>query len=64
MQTSNSKHNSNNIKKIIHEIRNIRFLDNNSINDINKMSHDEKMEIILTFNIVLDTLKTNYEALI
>ena len=59
-----SRNNSNNMKKIIHEIRNIRFLDNKMINDISELSHDEKMEIIITFNVVLDTLKTNYEALI
>jgi hypothetical protein len=44
-------------KKYIHYIRNINVLDNEMINNIRSMSNEEKMAIIITFNIVIENIK-------
>ncbi len=44
-------------KKYIHEIRNMRTLDEEMINNIRNMSSEEKMEIIISFNVVVDNMK-------
>lgn len=43
-------------KKYIHEIRNIKILDEEMINNIRNMSNEDKMDIIISFNDVLDYL--------
>ncbi len=49
--------NANLFKKYIHEIRNMRTLDEEMINNIRNMSNEEKMEIITSFNVVVDNMK-------
>ena len=43
-------------KKYIHEIRNIKILDKEMINNIRNMSNEDKMDIIISFNDVVDYL--------
>ena len=43
-------------KKYIHEIRNIKILDEEMINNIRNMSNEDKMDIIISFNDVVDYL--------
>ena len=43
-------------KKYIHEIRNIKILDEEMINNIRNMSNEDKMDIIISFNDILDYL--------
>lgn len=45
------------VKKIIHEIRNMKPLDNNIIDSISNLSNDDKMIIIMEYNIVVGKLK-------
>lgn len=48
--------NQNNIKKkIIHDIRNLKVFDKNTLNHIKYMSHNEIIEIIEVYN---DAMKT------
>ena len=42
--------------KYIHDIRNMRKLNSEMLNNINNMSNAEKMEIIVTFNDVVEGL--------
>ena len=44
-------------KKYNHDIRNIQSLDNEMIDAIRDMSHENKMDIIISFNTVLKNLK-------
>ena len=44
-------------KKYIHEIRNIKPLDKEMINNIRNMSNKDKMDIIIEFNDVVESLK-------
>ena len=44
-------------KKYIHEIRNIKPLDKEMINNIRNMSNEEKINIIITFNEMIRHLK-------
>ena len=44
-------------KKYIHEIRNIKPLDKEMINNIRNMSNEEKINIIITFNEMIRYLK-------
>jgi len=48
---------------IIHQIRNFKILNNDMINNINKMSSNEKMQIIITYNGVVETLKNIIDEL-
>ena len=50
------------IKKIIHQIRNIQSLDNKTLESINKFSCDDKMLIIIEYNIVLERMNQIIEA--
>lgn len=45
------------LKKYIHDIRNIRILNKEMLNDIDIMTHEEKMCIIITLNDVIDSIK-------
>jgi len=47
--------------KYLHHIRNMKTLDNEIINNIRDMSNEEKMEIIILFNDIVETLKENIE---
>jgi hypothetical protein len=49
-------------KKCLHEIRNMRTLDDEMINNIRIMSSEEKMEIIISFNVVVDNMKAFLEC--
>ena len=49
-------------KKILHDIRNLNNLDENMLRQINKMSHEDKMEIIKTLNDVAQYLKEFIQA--
>ena len=40
-------------KKYIHEIRNIKILDEEMINNILNMSNEDKMDIIISFNHII-----------
>lgn len=59
-----NKHNIKNndcdylLSKYIHEIRNMKTLNKNMINNIYNMSDSCKMEIIKNFNDVVESLKT------
>ena len=44
------------LKKYIHVIRNINPLDDNMVKDIRNMSDDDKMEIIISFNAVVENV--------
>ena len=51
------------LTKYIHNIRNLRPLNKDMINNINYMTNDEKMDIILTFNDVVEQLTEIIEYL-
>ena len=42
--------------KIMHDIRNMKPLTNEIINNINSMTHDEKMDIIISYSYIVETL--------
>jgi hypothetical protein len=44
-------------KKYMHDIRNMHTLDEEMINNIRSMSSEEKMDIIISFNVVVENLK-------
>lgn len=44
-------------KKYIHEIRNMKSLDKEMINNIRNMSNEEKINIIITFNEMIEFVK-------
>ena len=44
-------------KKYLHDIRNIKILDKEMINNIRNMSNENKMNIIIELNNVIETLK-------
>jgi hypothetical protein len=44
------------LSKYLHEIRNFKILDHEMINNIKNMNNENKMEIIITFNNILQTL--------
>lgn len=51
-------HNASDLcKRCIHDIRNIKSLDKVMINNIRNMSNEEKMNIIISFNEVLEYVK-------
>jgi hypothetical protein len=59
MKISNSE-NSNKEeahKKIIHDIRNMKRLSKQNITDIEEMSHKQKMEIIFTYDKLIDVFE-------
>ena len=41
---------------IIHDIRNMKPLSNEIINNINSMTHNEKMDIIISYSYIVETL--------
>ena len=54
--------NDNNLKKrYIHDIRNMKTLDKEMINNVRNMSNEEKMNIIITLNDVVENLKVLLE---
>lgn len=55
-------HNANDLcKRYIHEIRNMKPLDKEMINNIRNMSNEEKMNIIISFNDILEYTKSILE---
>jgi hypothetical protein len=57
-----SKHESTALmRKYTHEIRNMRYLNTEMLDDIRNMTNDDKFEIILLFNEVVDRLKALIE---
>ncbi len=44
------------LKQYIHYIRNMRYLNKEMINDIRNMSDEEKMEIIILYNDIIDSI--------
>ena len=48
-------------KRYIHDIRNMKSLDKEMINNIRNMSNEEKMNIIITFNEMIEYLKDTLE---
>lgn len=53
----NNNQNSNKIcKKVIHDIRNFKKFDNNILEEINNLNHEELMEIIKAYNNVMDNI--------
>lgn len=60
---NNDDKNSNNslFRFCLHEIRNLKSLDTSTINNIRNMSNDEKMELILAYNDVIDYFKVLLE---
>lgn len=61
MKSNNNKmcQNNNSIlfRKYSHDIRNMKYLNKEAIINIDKMSNEEKIEIIILFNNVVDNLK-------
>lgn len=53
------KSNNNSIlfRKYSHDIRNMKYLNKEAIINIDKMSNEEKIELIILFNEVIDNLK-------
>jgi hypothetical protein len=49
------------LRKYLHDIRNIKLLDKEMINNIRNMSNEEKMDIIITLNNVVENLKSFIE---
>lgn len=49
--------NSDLFNKCIHDIRNLKKIDKEMINNICNMSNENKMNIIITFNDVVESLK-------
>ena len=49
------------LRKYLHDIRNIKLLDKEMINNIRNMSNEEKMDIIITLNNVVEKLKSFIE---
>lgn len=47
--------------KYLHDIRNMKTLNKEMINNIRNMSNEEKMDIILSFNNVVENLKSLIE---
>lgn len=45
------------IEKYLHDIRNMVILDKEMINNIRNMSDNDKMNIIITYNNVVDCMK-------
>ncbi len=54
MKNTNTK---TELSQIIHQIRNLKLLNNDTIRNINSMSHDDKIQIIITYNNVIERLK-------
>ena len=48
-------------KRYIHDIRNMKTLDKEMINNVRNMSNEEKMNIIITLNDVVENLKVLLE---
>ena len=46
--------NKTELSQIIHQIRNLKILNNDNIRNINSMSHDDKTQIIITYNSVIE----------
>jgi len=56
-----NQNNSILLRKYLHDIRNIKLLDKEMINNIRNMSNEEKMDIIITLNNVVENLKSFIE---
>jgi len=54
MKNTNTK---TELSHIIHQIRNLKLLNNDTIRNINSMSHDDNIQIIITYNSVIERLK-------
>jgi hypothetical protein len=48
-------------RKYMHDIRNMKTLDNEMINNIRNMSNEEKMVIILAYNDVVENINSVVE---
>jgi hypothetical protein len=48
-------------RRYLHDIRNLKILDKEMINNIRNMSNEEKMDIIITLNDVIEGLITLLE---
>jgi galactose-1-phosphate uridylyltransferase len=48
-------------RKYVHDIRNMIILDKETINNIRNMTNEEKMDIILALNDVVENLKSVVE---
>lgn len=50
-------HNINDLcRKYVHEVRNMKILDKEMINNIRDMSNEDKMEIIIAFNDIIENI--------
>jgi vacuolar-type H+-ATPase subunit F/Vma7 len=54
---NDSKSNNDLYKKCIHDVRNMRVLDEEMINNIHNMTDTQKMEIIIVLNRIVQNLK-------
>ena len=45
------------LRKYLHEIRNMKTLDKEMINNIRNMSNEDKMNIIIEFNNIVENIK-------
>lgn len=52
------------MRKTLHEIRNFRTLDDTTIKYIRKLNDADKMQIILAFNAVVDSMQFIFESLL
>ncbi len=58
-ENKNNKLNNNSnhiIRKIIHDIRNYKKFDNDMLEEINNLNHEDLMEIIKTYNNIIDNV--------
>lgn len=51
-----SNNNTNLFRKYIHDIRNMQTLNTEMINNIRHMSNEEKMQIIIVFNDIVENM--------
>jgi hypothetical protein len=56
--------NARKMQKVLHEIRNFRSLDDNTIKCIRRLNDADKMRIILAFNDVVDSMQLIFESLL
>jgi len=57
MTSLSNNENSSYFKKCMHDIRNMKLLNQKMIDNIGEMSSKEKMEIIILYNSIVEILK-------
>ena len=55
---------ANKMRKVLHEIRNFRTLDDTTIKCIRRLNDADKMQIIISFNDVVNSMQLIFESLL